>query len=200
VAEGPDPAAGSWHVRAIAAMRSTMADVRHQRLILAGTLIAAVAGLTACGPATNGSTLPPSAAPSVSSVASVAPTSAEAPSGAVGSPLAGQTDTDWGRIWDKLPSGFPTYPGATTSDEAASGPASATMVVGGTDAKKVASWMNEQLGSHGYAVDGSQAPLEDGSYVLVATGTAGCRAQITVAPLGGLTAITILYDAACPKP
>jgi hypothetical protein len=41
-------------------------------------------------------------------------------------------------------------------------------------------------------------PLEDGSFTLDSVGIAGCRIQTTVAPLGGMTFVTILYAADCP--
>ena len=100
---------------------------------------------------------------------------------------AAQTDTDWGRIWDSLPGGFPRYPGATPSDEAATGPASAVLVVQGADARSVATFYQGALAPVGYTTDGLSGPLEDGGYVLDMTGpTRGCKLQVTVAPTGGL--------------
>ena len=68
----------------------------------------------------------PSASPA--SPASPGATSAAASTAATGAPSSGatvtQTETDWGRIWDALPAGFPVIPGATPDEEAA-GPASA---------------------------------------------------------------------------
>jgi hypothetical protein len=155
-------------------------------------------GLAACQPATS-STSASAQVPASSSTS----TSGESSSSieASPSPLAGQTDTDWGRIWDSLPAGFPTYPGSTPAEEAASGPASAVLVVQGVAAKTVADWMQSKLEAATYSTDALSGPLEDGSYVLDSAGPApGCRVQVSVAPLGGLTVVTVRYGASCPKP
>jgi hypothetical protein len=114
---------------------------------------------------------------------------------------AGQTDTGWGRIWDSLPAGFPSYPGATPAAEAATGPASSVLAVPGTDARTIAGWMQSRLEQATYSTEALSGPLEDGSYVLESTGAGpDCRVQVSVAPLGGLTTVSVLYGAGCPKP
>jgi hypothetical protein len=111
----------------------------------------------------------------------------------------GQTDTEWGRIWDTLPSGFPTYPGSTPGEETATGPASANLVVDGIDSKGIATLLQTLLTQAGYTTNGLSGPLEDGGYVLDMTGSPpGCKIQVTASPTGSLTTITILYGAACP--
>ena len=60
-------------------------------------------------------------------------------------PVTSQTDTDWGRIWDTLPSTFPTVSGASPGEETATGPASADLVVDGLDAKAVVTALETQL-------------------------------------------------------
>jgi hypothetical protein len=113
----------------------------------------------------------------------------------------GQTDTAWGRIWDSLPADFPSYPGSTPADQAATGPASAVLAVPGTDARTIAAWMQSQLEHSSYRTEALSGPLEDGSFVLDSTGpTPGCRIQISVAPLGGLTITTVRYGASCRAP
>lgn len=157
-------------------------------------------GLAACQPATG--TISPSAAASLP-VQSNAPSSTESspPPEASASALAGQTDTDWGRIWDALPDGFPTYPGSTPAEAAASGPASAVQAVEGADARTIAGWMQSKLEQASYSTEALTGPFEDGSYVLESTGSVpGCRVKISIAPLGGLTTVTVLYGASCPKP
>jgi hypothetical protein len=178
-------ATGSCHVRG--RRRDARYDglVRTLGRIPAGRVLIAVVVLTACGQTT---------APPLTASPAASPTSSLVP------PLGGTTGTDWGRIWDTLPAGFPMYPGATDSDETAAGPASATLVVQGNVAKAVATSMEGQLTAAGYAVDGTTNALEDGSYVLEATRDPGCRAQVTITPLGDLTQIKVLYGAGCPAP
>jgi hypothetical protein len=110
----------------------------------------------------------------------------------------GQTDTDWGRIWDTLPPGFPRYPGSTPADDATADPVSAADAVAAGAADEIASWFQTQLELATYSTEGLSGPLEDGSYVLDSVGDAGCRIQTTVAPMGGLILVTIRYGADCP--
>lgn len=146
--------------------------------------------LSACGQGAS------SAAPSTTAAASRSALPSVAPSGGA---AAGQTDTEWGRIWDTLPSGFPTYPGSTPAEETATGPASADLAVDGIDAKGIATLLQTLLERAGYETVGLSGPLEDGSYVLDMTGSAtGCKVRVSAAPTGGLTTVTILYGAACP--
>ncbi len=164
-------------------------------------LAVATLALAACGSSDDSVT--PIASPSASLVpaASAASSGPSGPStGPSGTPAADQTATDWGRIWDTLPSGFPTYPGATPSKEASTGPVSATFVVSGGVAKDVAAWMSDQLKRDAYGVDAATTPLEDGSYIVEAQREADCRVKVTATPTGGLTTITVLYGADCPNP
>src|SRR6476660_4011307 len=136
------------------------------------------------------------------STAQAVPSSAGASAGSPaqsGASAAGQTETEWGRIWDTLPSNFPQIPGAHPSEEAATGPASATLVIEGNVSRLVANALVGLLSKNGFPTAGLGTPLEDGSYTLEATGAApGCKVQATVKPLGGETFVTILYGAACP--
>lgn len=125
---------------------------------------------------------------------------APAATGPSGTPATGQTDTDWGRIWDGLPAAFPVYPGATPAAEAKTGPVTATFGLQGQDAKAVATWMKTELERAAYSTEALNGPLEDGSLVLESIGTAGCRVEVSVAPLGSLTTVTVRYGAACPSP
>jgi hypothetical protein len=163
-----------------------MTVVRTPARLLAGCLLAVAVVLSACGQTAYRTPGPSLAAASAESLATS---------------LTGQTDTDWGRIWDAIPVGFPVYAGSTPSDEVATGPASATLVADGDVAAAVATWMAERLVSTGAAArTDTSGPMEDGSYVVAATGDAACQIQVTVAPLGSLTTITILYGASCPSP
>jgi hypothetical protein len=110
-----------------------------------------------------------------------------------------QTDTDWGTIWDALPSGFPMPPGATPSDEAGSdGPVSATWTIAGMDAAATAAWMQAELEIATYSTEALSGPLEDGSFVLDSVGDAGCRIETAVRPAGDVTLVTVRFGADCP--
>jgi hypothetical protein len=177
----------------------TSTNVRHSPLSrrAIGLGLVATFALAAC---TSAATSSPSTAASVPSTAPSPARASVAPSlGASSGSTAGQTDTDWGRIWDTLPSDFPKVTGSTPSDETATGPASATLVVNGDAAKAIATSMQARLEAAGYTTAGLSGPLEDGSYVLESTGSAaGCKVQVTAKPLGSVTTVTILYGAACP--
>ena len=178
-------------------IRSIRADpVRSTTRWFAAVAVASIAiGVAACGP--SGASPTVSTAPvktTTPSAALAAPTS----SGDVSS-AAGQTDTEWGHIWDTLPTGFPSVPGATGGDEGATGPASANMVVPGKDAKGIATGLQAALTQAGFTTMGLSGPLENGGYVLDMTGSqAGCQVQVAATPTGSLTTVAILYGANCP--
>lgn len=164
-----------------------MASMTANRSALAVALVTLFV-LAACG--SSSSSVTPRPSPSASAQPSV--------TGSI-PPAASQTDTEWGRIWDTLPSGFPTYPGSTPGEETATGPASANLVVDGLDAKGIATLLQTLLTQAGYKTEGLQGPLESGGYVLDMTGpVAGCKVQVSATPTGSLTTVTILYGAACP--
>lgn len=172
----------------------------HRPVVGAALLVAAVLALGACNgtaqpPGPNGSSAPP---PSTQSP----PTAAPNPSpGASGSVLpVGQTDSDWGRIWDRLPAAFPVYPGAAPAEAAQTGPVSALLAVPDQATRTVATWMQAELERLGYRTEALNGPLEDGGFVLDSVGDAGCRVEVAVAPLGNLTTLTVRYGAACPSP
>ncbi len=170
-----------------------------RRVRMAGSLLVALA-VAACGsdsPPPSPSVAATGTAP-ISPSAEVSETPAETPATAA-PPAEGQTDTEWGRIWDTLPSGFPMYPGATPSEEAASGPATAVYVVDGADPSAIATWFQEAFELAAYHTDALSGPFEDGGYVLDSSGDdPACRLSVTISPLGGTTSLTVLYGAACP--
>lgn len=128
------------------------------------------------------------------------PSPSPAPTSSLVAPLPGQTETEWGRIWDDIPPDFPVYPAAVRSDESASGPVSASLVVEGLDPSAVLTWTDSALSNAGFTVTGGQASMEDGSMSIDAVRSIDCRVLVTSAPLGSLTSITILYGASCPQP
>jgi hypothetical protein len=163
-----------------------------KRFIL--VLVAVVLAIAACG--STASSDPSSSAAQPGSPS--APPAAASPAQS-GASAAGQTDTEWGRIRDTLPSTFPQIPGAHPAEEAATGPASATLAIEGNVSRLVATALVGLLSKNGFPTAGLGTPLEDGSYTLEATGSApGCKVQATVKPMGGETFVTILYGAACP--
>ena len=113
-------------------------------------------------------------------------------------PPAGQTDTEWGRIWDGVPAGFPTYPGSTIADDASSDPVSARYAIIGADPAEVASVLQAALETASFGTEGLSGPLEDGSFVLDSVGEGECRIHTRIAPMARLTFVSVSYGAACP--
>jgi hypothetical protein len=87
-----------------------------------------------------------------------------------GSLAAGQSDTDWGRIWDSVPAGFPRFPGSTPADDAAADPVSARFAVPGGDPRAIATWLQDALEQAHLDTVGLNGPAEDGSFVLDSVG------------------------------
>jgi hypothetical protein len=158
--------------------------------------------ITACAPL---------ATPSSSGAASVAagnPAPSEGPASSPAgsadtasssSPTADQSDTEWGRIWDAVPAGFPRYPGSTPADDASDEPASARYAIYGGDPATVASWYQDALEQATFSTVGMNGPGEDGGFVIESVGDGDCRIQTTIAPLGGMTFVAIWYGAGCPS-
>ncbi|MBA3234909.1 MAG: hypothetical protein H0T59_02810, partial [Chloroflexi bacterium] len=146
-------------------------DGRHspsnRHVILLGLVVALVLG--ACGSSTI------TASPSTSAPAPATPAATDtlAPPSAEPSATSTttQTDTDWGRIWDSLPTGFPTILGATPSEEASDGPASDVLVVQGSAGKAIATFTQQALEGAGFTTEELNGPFEDGSFILDSAGT-----------------------------
>jgi hypothetical protein len=156
------------------------------RLVLSAVAVS----MLACGPGG-----------AVGTTSTVAPSASLPVSSADGTPTASssitQTDTAWGRIWDAVPAGFPRFPGSSPAGDASAAPSSARYTVPGSDPEEIAAWLQAGLETAMFSTDVS-GPLEDGSITLDSVGDAGCRIQTTVAPLGGMTFVTVLYGADCP--
>jgi hypothetical protein len=186
----------------LAAICATTRSRAASRSLAAARLAAAVPvaaslaiALAACG---SGGGSPAASTARVETMAPSVAAPGSTPASSVGS-AAGQTDTDWGRIWDTLPAGFPSVPGATTGEETATGPASANLVVPGKDAKAIATGLQAALTEAGYTTIGLSRPLENGGYVLEMTGPpAGCHLQVAATPTGSLTTVVVLFGAGCP--
>ena len=172
----------------------TRSDSYPRSLVLVA-LVAATVMFAGCGPTPTTSGSPSATAPGAPSAGASAEASPPAPSIAV----VTQTDTEWGRIWDNVPSGFPRYPGSSVADDTSPEPVSATYAVaGGGDPEQIASWMQAALETATFSTDVS-GPLEDGSFTLDSMGDGKCRIQTTIAPLGEMTFVTVLYGADCPN-
>jgi hypothetical protein len=147
--------------------------------------------ITACGPSPS---LSASAQPSA---ALTEPPPSTSPSGAV---AAGQSDSEWGRIWDALPAGFPRFPGSSMADATGAEPVSARYAVPDGDAQAIATWMQDALETATFSTEGMNGPFEDGGFVIDSVGEGDCRLQTRIAPEGGTTFIEVLYGAGCPAP
>jgi hypothetical protein len=138
----------------------------------------------------------PSSAPSPSAAAS--PTDVPGSAGLSPSPgEVSQTDTDWGRIWDAIPVGFPKPPGSILEAEPIEpGPTSANLSVGAA-VEDVVSFYETALPPLGFEAS-TQGPLENGGWVIDATQPGSdCQLQLTLTPLSGVTYVAILYGAGC---
>jgi len=165
----------------------------------AATIACAVAlGVAAC----SASGASPSPTPEPTAVVASPAVGTPGVSGATPSGTAaatGRSATAWGEIWDALPAAFPLPAGASHAD-LSDGPFSGTYTVAAA-AAATASGIADGLRGGGYPTVNAGSPAEDGSVTIDATGSAaGCRVQVSVRPLGGLTAIEILYGSACPAP
>jgi hypothetical protein len=109
-----------------------------------------------------------------------------------------QTDTDWGRIWDDVPAGFPRFPTSTVADDISPDPVSATYAVDNDDTSQIAGWLQSALETASLRTDSLSGPLEDGGFVIESMGQGDCRIQTSVQPMGGLTFVIVRYGAACP--
>jgi hypothetical protein len=182
-----------------------MASMNLRSLVPVAALVVVIAGCgnpaRSGGPAASPASTPRAtdiAAPAASATASSAAAASQTATSATAA--TGQTDTEWGRIWDSVPADFPLFAGATAAEEGATGPASANLAVPGNVAATAAPWMAGQLKDRGYTVDGDATALEDGSFVLDGRRDPGCRVGVTIAPTGGITTMTVMYGAGCPKP
>lgn len=179
--------------------RSTSQRRLSRAAILAGAAVLVLAGCSA----TNGTSTPTTTAPATVEPTQDGPTPEltllPTEPGATAEPgTPGQTDTDWGRIWDGLPNGFPAFPGAHVT-ELGSGPASATLDAGSAEPGAVANFYKTALQAGGWIIIGLSGPREDGSFELSSVDIhPACQVRTTVTPLGGSTIVNVLYGAGCP--
>jgi hypothetical protein len=114
-------------------------------------------------------------------------------------PATGQTDTDWGPIWNDLPPGFPLPPGGEPLESGAEPATAAWTIAAGAaaDPLAIAQRYVDAFSIAGYG-GGRDGPLEDGSYTAWASSGYGCDMLVTATPRGEDTLVTALYGAGCP--
>ncbi len=165
----------------------------HRHVLSLATALAIVAA--GCGSGAPATSKPPASAARTPLAAPSSGTRASLAAGATAT-LPTTTDTEFGTIFDSLPSTFPTLPGQEPADRGAgptSGSFAANMSV--TDARKL---MEVQMIAQGWKiVVGS--PLEDGTVVLEASGgKATCKTEVRFTPTSGTVVMSVLYGASCP--
>jgi len=185
-------------------------------LALAGAVTACgAAGPSATNPAKPSAALgsaapsaPASAGPSASGAVRPTPVQTALPEltpvpGDTGEPsgepagAGGTTVIDWGTILDKVPDGFPVFPGASPTDFA-DGPSSGAWFADGGGVDAVAAWYRTAFEERGFSNKDLSSPLEDGSRVLdTVSDLPECRIQTTFRPVNGSTMIIVLYGAGC---
>jgi hypothetical protein len=164
---------------------------------LAAILLAATGLLAACVGAASPVTAPQIASP-VSSASTPVPTL----TAATPAPGAASVVTvAWGRIWDRMPEGFPLPSDAEPAQPAdpVEGPSSGafTTSLGVADA---ANGIETALKAAGWSLEAT-TPGEDGSREISAVGASpDCRSRVTVRALGSMRFVTVYYGAGCPRP
>jgi hypothetical protein len=111
--------------------------------------------------------------------------------------LPGQSVTEWGPIWDDLPSAYPVPDGAEAAD--ADGPVSAayTVPVSVATPSALADYYAAALDEAGYGGTGIDGPLKDGTLSVWSTSGYGCDSLVTITPQGQKTLVTVLFGALC---
>jgi len=159
-----------------------MSRSRRPPLVIAGLILPLA--LVACGEATPVVSASPSP-PGTAALETATPA------------IVSQTDTDWGRIWDALPAGFPRYPGSVPTETGEFEAVSAEFAVP-EDPAVVTAWLQAGLEGAGYSTEALSGPLEDGSRVIDSVADGGCRIETVIRSLGGVTHVAVRFGAACP--
>lgn len=112
--------------------------------------------------------------------------------------LPGQSETDWGPIWNALPPSYPVPEGAEPA-EADSGPVSGAYTVAQdvSTARQLADYYAAALDEAGFGGTGIDGPLEDGSIQVWSSSGYGCDSIVTILPRGQESLITVLFGALC---
>jgi hypothetical protein len=158
-------------------------------------LITTIAIVSACG-----SPNPTAPTPSASQVAnpSLAPVAGGPSTAATAATAAGsigQTNPEFGPIWDGLPPSFPRLPGATATD--LPGAISGAFAIPGEPGPAAEALRSALVGQGLRAEVGT--PLEDGTIVVDAgDATAACRIEARLTPRSGTVVMSVRYGASCP--
>lgn len=174
-------------------------------------LMLAAAGCGAAGPSPEATIGPPATAESglIDPEDGIPGADAEDTPGGAGSSPPGDEfadperhaiTTEWGRLWDRVPDDFPIHPDGYPADDALpDDPVSAVYAVDADDVAEIVSWMQAALEEATYSTEALSGPLDDGTYAIDSVGDAGCRIEVTIAPLDGLALVTVRYGAECPN-
>jgi hypothetical protein len=155
----------------------------------------------ACGPSAPATprSSSPGGAPSTAPASPGLTTVPGGPASPVIGPTVGPpttTDTEFGTIWDALPTSFPKLPGQEPAETGA-GATSGTFAVN-LSAADASAAIASALAEAGWGIDVG-SPLEDGSVVLEATRSpAGCKLEARFTPRSGTVIMSVLYGASCP--
>jgi hypothetical protein len=155
-------------------------------------LLLAVLAVAGCSPSEAGTPRPPS-----SRAASTVTSPSPAPGSTARTSLPPQTDTEWGRIWDAVPSTFPVISGAEPATDTGDGAVSELLALQAPDPMVIAAFYRDALQGMGMIVS-LDGPLEDGSVTVSGTSGSGCAVQVGVRPAGSTNLISVLYGAGCP--
>ena len=170
-------------------------QTRSARLRAAVGLVAATGLLAACVGTASPATAPVAASAGPSTLVQPSPAAMSSADTAVAETVA------WGRIWDRVPSGFPLPADAEPAQPAdpVEGPSSGAFGTSlGVDA--AAQGIELALTAAGWSIEAVTSG-EDGSRDISAVGAnAACRSLVVVRPLGSLHFVTVYYGAGCPRP
>jgi hypothetical protein len=158
-------------------------------------LLALVVGACGFGPGEASN-----ASPDESLVATIAPVRTDRPieTETFDPGLPGQSESEWGPIWNAIPPSYPVPEGAVPA-EADHGPVSAAYTVATNLAapRAIAVFYRDALEEDGFGGAGLDGPLEDGSFTVWSSNGYGCNSLVTVLPRGQESFITVLFSALC---
>lgn len=164
------------------------------RLIAVLAVLSLMVGACGFGPGDSGGS------PSASLIATSAPAETDQPieTETFDPSLPGQSESEWGPIWDAVPASYPVPEGAVPAD-ADQGPVSAAYTVASdvAEARAIAEFYRDALEEDGFGGSLMDGPLEDSSFTVWSSNGYGCDSLVTVLPRGEESLITVLFAALC---